>query len=63
VKRGGGKREGRGRRMLGDEAVGRGGGWGWDKEKEGKGKGGKEGSTPPVFSKTPSLNYLEISLR
>jgi hypothetical protein len=25
-------------------------------------KGGKEGSTPPVFSNTPSLIYLEISL-
>jgi hypothetical protein len=49
-----------GRRRVGDEGyIGRGGGEGWDKE-EGEGNG--EGSTPPVFSNTPSLNYLEVSL-
>jgi hypothetical protein len=45
------------------KAIGRGGGRGWDKEEGEREKGGKEGSTPPVFSNTPSLIYLEISLK
>jgi hypothetical protein len=60
-KRGGRRRDGKekGRRLrLEDEEEGR----GWHKEKEEREKEGKEGSTLPVFSNTPSLNYLEISL-
>jgi hypothetical protein len=42
------------------KAIGPGGGERWDKE-EGEGEGRRE-THPPIFSNTPSLNYLEISL-
>jgi hypothetical protein len=46
------------------KGVGRGGGRGWDKGEEGKGKEGgkKREEYLPVFSNSPSLIFLEVSL-